>query len=218
MNDAEFDEALIGAAFAQAALTGWRAVSIVEAARAADLPLDRARARFPGPGAVLMRLGLLADSTALREPPGESSSRDRLFDLLMRRFDVLQRYRAGVLALLSALPKDPLLSLAMGAATLRSMAWMLEAGGLSSAGLRGMVRIQALLAVWLYGVRAWQQDESTDLVSTMAALDKALDRAEQVFDWIGGAGLSASRAANNLPPEIPEIAAESPPVAEPPSS
>ena len=34
MTDSEFDAALVSAAFAQAALTGWPTLSIVEAARA----------------------------------------------------------------------------------------------------------------------------------------------------------------------------------------
>jgi hypothetical protein len=181
MDNTEFDTALVSAAFTQAGLTGWR----VEAARSAELPLDQARARFPGPGAVLMRFGLMADAAALAEIPTEPAVRDRLFDLLMRRFDVLQRHRQGMLALLQTLPADPLLSLALGAATLRSMAWMLEAAGVSAAGLRGKLRAQGLVAVWLYALRAWKTDDSTDLAGTMAALDKALDQAERFSSMLG---------------------------------
>ncbi len=137
MDDIEFDKALITAGFEQAALTGWRGLSIVEAARGAGLPLDRARARFPGPAALLLRFGVMADQAALAEPSLEATARERLFDLLMRRFDVLQQHREGVLAVLRALPTDPVMSLALGAATLRSMAWMLEAAGVPAAGLAG---------------------------------------------------------------------------------
>ena len=34
--------------------------------------------------------------------------------------------------------------------------------------------------MWLQAVRAWDRDDSGDLSETMAALDKALDRAERV--------------------------------------
>ena len=87
-----------------------------------------------------MRFGLLADQAALADAPSEPLPRDRLFDLLMRRFDVLQQHRAGMLALLRVLPTDPMLTLALGAATGRSMGWMLEAAGVSAAGLTGRVR------------------------------------------------------------------------------
>ena len=185
MDDTEFDTALVAAAFTQAGLTGWRTLSIVEAAQSAGLPLDRARARFPGPGAVLMKFGLLADQAALAEPPTEPRARDRLFDLLMRRFDVLQAHRDGMTALLQALPTDPALALALGGATLRSMAWMLEAAGVSATGLRGMLRAQGLVGVWVYALRAWKDDASPDLAGTMAAMDKALDQAARFSSMFG---------------------------------
>jgi len=37
-----------------------------------------------------------------------------------------------------------------------------------------------LVGVWLAAVHAWAEDESEDLGPTMAALDRALDRAEQI--------------------------------------
>ncbi len=179
MDDKDFDAALVSAAFAQAGLTGWRGLSVVDAARTAGLPLERARARFPGPMAVLMRFGLMADEAALAQPLTEATTRGRLFDLLMHRFDVLQEHREGVLALVRDLPVDPLLGLALTAATGRSMAWMLEAAGVPARGLRGTLRVNGLVGVWLYALRAWREDDSADLAGTMAALDKALDQAER---------------------------------------
>ena len=38
----------------------------------------------------------------------------------------------------------------------------------------------AFTAVWLATLRAWTRDDTADLGATMAALDRALDRAEQV--------------------------------------
>ena len=185
MDDTDFDKALVAAAFTQAGLTGWRSLSIVEAAQSAGLPLDRARARFPGPGAVLMKFGVLADQAALAEPATEPRARDRLFDLIMRRFDVFQAHRDGVTALLQVLPTDPALSLALGGATLRSMGWMLEAAGIPATGLRGQVRANGMVGVWLYTLRAWRDDASADLAGTMAALDKALDQAERFSSMFG---------------------------------
>ncbi len=130
MDDAAFDSALIAAAFQLAAEQGWRRVSVVAAARAAGLPLARARERFPGRAAILLRFGRLADQAALAEAPSEGPVRDRLFDLLMRRIDALQTHRAGVLALLRALPAEPPTALLLALATRRSMRWMLEAAGI----------------------------------------------------------------------------------------
>lgn len=193
--DAQFDAALIGAAFDQAALLGWAEVSVAAAARAAGLPLERARARFPGRSAVLLRFGVLADQAALAQPSDESSERERLFDMLMRRFDAMQPHREGILSLLRGLPFDPAAAALLYAANLRSMAWMLEGAGVPSAGLQGTLRVHGLLGVWLSTLRAWEQDGSPDLSATMAALDRALNRAERAAGWLGLARGSAGEAA-----------------------
>jgi hypothetical protein len=116
------------------------------------------------------------------------------------------------------LPTDPALALVLSAATGRSMAWMLEASGLSAAGVNGRLRTAGLVGVWLYALRAWTDDESVDLATTMSALDKALDQAEKLAGMLPGA--SAAAAPPTPPPEPEEaaaidmIAANPPPLSE----
>ena len=199
MDNAEFDRAVVSAVFDQAALRGWADVSLVEAAQEAGLDLARVRARFPGRGAVLMRFGVQADGAALAGATTEGTPRERLFDILMNRFEALQAHRGGVIALLAALRTDPATSLLLYGATLRSMKWLLEAAGIPASGLLGTFRVHGLMAVWLYALRAWERDESADLSGTMAAVDRALDRAMQ-----------AERSA-------PGRASDPPPASEPPA-
>ncbi len=195
MTDSEFDTALITAAFRIAADDGWRKVTVADAARAADLKLPRARDRFPVKSFILLRFGSLADQMALTDASTEGSIRDRLFDLLMRRFDALQAQRDGIKALLRALPADPATALMLGCASRTSMRWMLQGAGVLATGLRGELQVKGLLAVWLWGMRAWEKDTSDDLSATMAAVDKALERAEQVASWLSG-----DQPATQLPP------------------
>jgi ubiquinone biosynthesis protein COQ9 len=200
MEDDAFDRALIGAWFTLAADSGRQFPTVVAAAQAAGLPLDRARARFPSPGSVLMRFGRQTDQAALMGIPIEVSVRDKLFDVIMRRIDALQAHRAGVNVVLRQLPAMPPLALLLGLATERSMRWLLDACGVSTAGIAGALRVRGLVAVWLWTVRAWQTDESMDLSTTMAALDRALGQAERAAGWLGG-----SRAAPpEPPPPMPE--------------
>jgi hypothetical protein len=205
MSDREFDEALIAGAFAVAARDGWDAVSPAAAAREAALPLEQVRPRFPATMAILARFGALADEQALTDALDAGPVRERLFDILMRRFDALQPHRAGVLALLAALPAHPATALALGALTTRSMGWMLEAAGVPSTGLRGLLASQGLTAVWMYALRAWRTDDSADLSGTMAALDRALSNAERVAGWLERAGPSPETTPGPKPfPEPPE--------------
>ncbi len=188
MDDEAFDQALITSAFTLAASDGWAAVSVAEAARHAGLALDRARARFPSRDAILLRFGRVADQMALQGAVADGPPRDRLFDVVMRRFDALQTHRDGVRALLRALPAHPATALELALGTTGSMAWMLEGAGISARGVRGFLRTQGLTAVWLYTLRAWLADGSADLSGTMAALDRALGRAEQFGDMLDGGG------------------------------
>jgi hypothetical protein len=195
MEDKQFDQALIAAVFSQAALRGWADVNIAEAARDAGLPLDRVRACFPGRGAVLLRFGILADQAALAAGSSEPSPRERLFDMVMSRFDALQQHRAGILQLLRALRTDPATSLLLYGATLRSMKWLLDGAGVPSSGTVGGLRVHGLLALWLYALRAWEGDESPDLSATMAAVDRGLDRAIQAEGMLPGRSSPAEEAA-----------------------
>ena len=204
MNDTDFDTALITSALRRAVDDGWRTVTIAAAARAAGLPLPEARARFPSKAAVLLKLGRMVDQAALEEAPDEGPVRDRLFDLLMRRFDAMQAHRGGVVAVMRALPMDPPTAVLLACATRRSMRWMLQAAGGSTTGLFGEIRVRGLMAVWLWAMRAWERDETEDLTTTMAALDTALARAERAAGWLAGG------AATKVAPETPmdEPAAE----------
>jgi ubiquinone biosynthesis protein COQ9 len=186
MSGQDFDHDLIAAAFKLAAETGWARLTIIDAARAAGLPLGEARARFPGKHALLRRFGAILDQAALAASSGEGPVRDRLFDLLMGRFDAMKPHREGLGALLRSLPGDPATALILNRGTRRSMRWMLQAAGVSTFGLRGELRVRGLIAVWIWAMRAFTRDETEDLAPTMAALDKALSRADAAAAWLGG--------------------------------
>jgi AcrR family transcriptional regulator len=206
MTDHDFDQTLIAAAFAIAARTGWPSVSVAAAAREAGLTLERARARFAGRGAILIRFGRFADEHALTGALDTGPTREKLFDMVMRRFDALQQHRAGVLALLRDLPFEPATGLMLAAATSSSMAWLLEAAGVKTTGLKGALATQGMVAVWLYSLRAWQKDENPDLSGTMAALDRALSRAEQAAGWLAGGPVASAPPPEPKP--FPEPAAD----------
>ena len=151
MTDDEFDAALIAAALDLGAEQGWPAVSAAAACQRAGLDIATARRRLPTRRSILARFGALADAHALAGASRDGTARDRLFDLLMRRFDFLQIHRGGVVALMKALPLDPALGVWLAGETLASLGWMLESAGLSAAGARGGLRRQGLLAVWAWG-------------------------------------------------------------------
>lgn len=170
---------ILAAALKLAAERGWRRTRLSDVAAEAGVGLDTLRRTYPSKAAIVGGLIRRTDERALVLGPAEgSSARDRLFDVLMRRFDTLAPDRAGIVAILRALACDPAAALCHGPRLMVSMAWSLEAAGLSASGPVGLIRTKGLAAVYLWALRAWLDDTSPDLAKTMAALDRGLRQAE----------------------------------------
>ena len=172
---------IIDATLARVASEGWRHLSLAAIADAAELPILRVYRTFGSKRAILRGLYRRVDAAALAEPPPAEPAerpRDRLFDLLMRRFDTLRPYKPTLEVLRRELPGDPATVLCAGASLLRSMRWMLEATNISTGGFRGALAVKLTAAAYLSTMRVWQRDDSPDLARTMAALDARLRRIE----------------------------------------
>ncbi|MFQ5763487.1 MAG: TetR family transcriptional regulator [Rhodospirillales bacterium] len=170
---------IIDAALGLAAGRGWRRVRLAEIAAEAGVSMAELRAHFGSKWAIVGAFVRRTDDAVLAAGAAEgSSARDRLFDVLMRRFDALEPHRDAVNAILRDGLADPCAALCLGPRLLCSMAWMLETAGLSSAGPVGAVRVKGLTLVYLSALRVWLTDDSADLARTMASLDKGLRRAE----------------------------------------
>lgn len=178
----------VDAALSMAGLMGWGHVTLADIADEAGLTLAEMHDLFEDKTDILAAYGRRLDRQALDAigaPDPALSPRERLFDILMERFDALNGDRAAVLSILGSLcagPQDAAIALPhLG----RSMHWMLEAAGIETAGLRGALKIVGLLTVYLAALWQWRKDESADLSATMAALDRALGRAERCANSIG---------------------------------
>jgi AcrR family transcriptional regulator len=185
---------IIDAALACIARQGWRRLSLADIAAEAGTSVLQVYRVFSSKTAILCGFFRRIDEAVLAAPldsAPDERPRDRVFDLLMRRFDALTPYRAAIEALGRELPTDPLAALAAGAGLLRSMRWMLEAAGISGEGLGGAVAVKLTAAAYLATLRTWLRDESPDLAPTMAALDRRLRGIER---WYGGGRRRGSEA------------------------
>ncbi len=192
------DEArALAAALDRIAENGWRKLTIADVARKAGLPPARVRALFPGREAVLETFFLDIDRRVAAEggyaADDPSPARDRLFDVLMRRFDALAPHRPAMKALIKDLPLDPETAAWCAYRLSRSLAWTLDTAGLSARGALGRIRVKGLVLIYLNALRAWLSDETADMSPTMAALDKGLRAAESILGAL--AGILAAKAA-----------------------
>jgi AcrR family transcriptional regulator len=118
-----------------------------------------------------------ADDDMTEEPP-----RERLFDVLMRRLEVLEPHKAAVRSLTRSAMRNPGLAFALNGLAVRSQQWMLTAADIDAAGPRGMVRAQGLAVLFASVLRTWVVDDDPGLARTMATLDRALARGQR---WSG---------------------------------
>lgn len=173
---------IVDGALALAAREGWARIGLADIAAEAGLPLSELLTHFRSKGAIQAAFMRRIDEQVVAGTDSESldqPARDRLFDVLMRRFDALSAHKEAVRAMVRDSARDPLTGLCGGVALLRSMALMLECAALSSSGVKGLVRAEGLTAIYLATLRAWLRDDSEDMSRAMAELDKQLRRADQ---------------------------------------
>ncbi|MGP1397387.1 MAG: TetR/AcrR family transcriptional regulator [Inquilinaceae bacterium] len=192
-------ERIAAAALDLIAERGWRRLTMSDLADGAKVSLAELYALYPTRSSLLGGIAHMVDREVLaaRSVDSDDSPRDRLFDVLMRRFDVLAAHRAGFLALLRDLRLDPCFALQQLPSLDRSMRWMLEDAGISSRGPVGAVRVRVLSALYLSVLRVWVNDDSPDMAHTMKILDSRLAMAEQLantFERSGGSGGPVSSA------------------------
>jgi AcrR family transcriptional regulator len=167
---------------------GYANVALRDVAVSAGLGLAELYRRYPDKAALVAGFLARIDAEVIAGTPvandPEETVRDRLFDVLMRRFDALRPHRAAVRAIRRAGLGDPLLALSLGPAVRRSMAAMLEAAGVPSDGVAGALRQSGLLGIYQAVSRVFEGDETADSSKTMAALDSRLKRAERWVQFI----------------------------------
>ncbi|HEY8611917.1 MAG TPA: TetR family transcriptional regulator, partial [Roseomonas sp.] len=155
--------ALLDAFWHVVARHGWHGTTFARIAEESSETLSDLRGRYATPVDLLRAHSRVVDQAVLEGTvPGQSgfgTARDRVFDLLMRRFDALAPHRDGILRLQRDLMRDPFSALLLSPILMASMAWTLEGAGVSTAGIAGALRVQGLTGVWISAARAWEGDE-----------------------------------------------------------
>jgi len=157
-------------------------IGLAEIAERAGVTLADLRGEFGTPLAILAAHVKELDRKVLAEVDpdmAEESPRERLFDVLMRRLELLGDHQEAVRSLLRSARRDPPLALALNAMAVRSQQWMLTAAGIGASGPKGMVRSQGLALLFANVLRTWVDDDDAGLARTLAALDRELARGQR---------------------------------------
>ena len=194
---------IIDAALRLAATEGWRGLSLDKIARQAGVSLTEFRKDFSSKSDILAAYTRLIDDAVLAKAnPADTdlAMRDRLFDVLMTRFELMQPYKAGLARIRDDLRFHPGESLPQLGVAARSLYWMLAAAGIDAEGSRGALRIPGLMALYGRVFEIWLDDDDPGLARTMAALDGRLRRGERFLQRVDDFGAAAMRFCASLIP------------------
>lgn len=189
MEDREPRDRILDAALALAARRPWEEVSLHDVSEEAGVSLAEMHGMFRDKLDLLVALSDRVDQQVLEQLDTEMTGeppRERLFDVMMARFDVLRPHRAAVRSIAHALSRSPADLVRLRDAGMRSMVWTLEAAGIDSTGQLGMVRGQGLAVVFARTLRVWLEDDDPGMAKTMVALDRRLREGERAMGFAEG--------------------------------
>ena len=109
----------------------------------------------------------------------KSSNKDMLFEVLMARFDLLQKYRLSFISIYEGLKKSPQKFIKLLPSFLESMIISAELATFNVNGFKGTIRLKGLIIVYFATFFVWLEDNTASLEKTMMALDKNLNQAEK---------------------------------------
>lgn len=175
---------VVDALLALAAEREWAEIGLDDIARDADLTLADLRDLFPSKGAILGGFIRRLDRQTLEGTPTdliESPARDRVLDLMLRRFDALRPHRHALRSIHRAFRGDVPGMLALNQQALNSWRYLLASVGIDTEGPLGLVKLQGAILVFTRVMPVFLDENDETLPKTMAALDRELSRGEWVL-------------------------------------
>jgi ubiquinone biosynthesis protein COQ9 len=177
----------VQAALAIAAESGWDAVTFAAISERTGLSLADLRREFTCKADLLRAFQGEVDAEVLaKAKPGASAQtpRDRVFDMIMTRFEVMGPYKPALRRISGALCCHPGEAAQLLPSSLASHYWMLAGAGAKLDGPGAALRVAGLAAIYGKVFRVWLDDASPGLDRTMAALDRRLKSGEE---WLSRA-------------------------------
>lgn len=163
----------------------WGVVTLADIAKHAGLDLADLRREFACKSDILRAFQAEVDAEALSKvkPAGaETSVRDRVFDMIMTRFEVMAPHKPALKRIACYLRCRPGEASLLACSTLATQYWMLAGAGAKLDGARAAVRVAGLTSVYSRAFKVWLEDPSPSLDKTMAVLDRALSNGERALE------------------------------------
>lgn len=109
-----------------------------------------------------------------------STTREKIFEGLIQRFETYRPYKPVIRAMNSASLTNPKIGLVMVNRLTHAMGQLLEVTGGGGTGMAGRIRAKGLAAICLAVHKDWLNDDTPDMAETIRMLDKRLQQGENL--------------------------------------
>ena len=109
-----------------------------------------------------------------------SSSKDMIFEVLMARFDILNKYRKSIKNLAKYIKSNPHKFIITLPSFIESIIVISNLANININGVKGSLKIKAIFIIYVLSTFTWLEDESKSLEKTMTVLDKYLNQLDKI--------------------------------------
>ena len=113
----------------------------------------------------------------------KSTSRDMIFEIIMLRFDLLNRYRTPILKIFSFFKYNPNNFIILLPTFIDSIEMMAKSSNIETKGAIGSIKLKGLLVIYFSTFLTWVKDEDSSLDKTMTVLDNCIGKAENILKF-----------------------------------
>jgi AcrR family transcriptional regulator len=170
------------AAFALAERGSWHDISMAAIAEEAGVSLSILMRHATSKPSILQDFARDIDEAMVllfEKHPAEGEPHDRLFDVILKRLEILQPYRRVIASLMQMWKADPGEAVRLLQSVSDSIGWIAAAARVEQDPAWQSLGRLGLMRAYVRVLSVWAKDDDPGLARTMAALDRSLRDAER---------------------------------------
>ncbi len=176
---------IIRVALELAAQYKWRDITLSQISNIVGISLSQLISFFPSKNALVVRIMEDTTRAVVNNTDQDNiyeSPRDRLFDILLRRIEVLSPNKIAIKSIIQEISSSPVDALCLAPELFKQFRNTLEVVGFDSTGLSGQLRVHGVAAIYVAALFVWFRDDSSDMGKTTAFLDRRLKQFKHLFE------------------------------------
>ena len=175
---------LIKEAFVVIERVGWDKFSLLDLLKKEKITEKEVNSFFKNKSDVIDKFSIMIDSVVESKINVDdfriSSKKDNLFELIMMRLEEMKIYKKSLKKIIESAKKKPILLSRISNNVMNTMDFYLELTSCYNDTPIDFLKKNTLFFIYSFAFRTWLKDETDDLASTMAELDRLLTMSEMV--------------------------------------